>query len=378
MTHAHDLHIAEDILPLFDHTLNDHSKKILATILREPLTAVSEILERQQVLKELIAQHGIFENYSYSRTELGEVHFFLAHGFPLDRLAGKRLKWRLLLSPALRYRQRAQLVQVVLLLHRLYNFYFSRLAADAFPKPFRQQLKEIYAFLSQLHLPHYEGRVREQRFSIKDMVALTGLFHPLLKSPVRNSIHPEANVVLLTGANMSGKSTFLKAVGLCVYLAHAGLGVPAEACVLPFFDHLSVSIDLRDDLQSGYSHFMSELVQVKRVVEAAGAGRCFAIFDELFRGTSLEDALDISAATLRGLTQFQNSVFFVSTHLQPLKELPEVQAGAVACYHFGCELEGKTPVFSYRLLPGWSNMKVGRLLFEREGLDRLLQPGRPV
>ena len=96
--------------------------------------------------------------------------------------------------------------------------------------------------------------------------SIEGLFHPLLKNPVRNNITASKNVILLTGPNMSGKSTLLKSVSLCVYLAHAGLAVPASKATLPFFNTISVAINLTDSIVSGYSHFMSEIVTLKNVL----------------------------------------------------------------------------------------------------------------
>ena len=68
----------------------------------------------------------------------------------------------------------------------------------------------------------------------------------------------------ILGANGSGKSTLLKAVGICVLLAHLGLAVPADQCELPFFNVISVSINLTDDLRSGFSHFMTEIKSLKK------------------------------------------------------------------------------------------------------------------
>ena len=177
---------------------------------------------------------------------------------------------------------------------------------------------------------------------------------------------------------MSGKSTLLKAIGLCVYLAHLGLAVPAEKCDLPFFDVISVAIDLNDDLLSGYSHFMSEIKNLKHiVVEARQSRKCFAIFDELFRGTNAEDALAISKTTIEGLTQFRDSCFFISTHLHQLMEALALNddndtRDNIGAYCIECTLENEMPVFTYRLLAGWSNLKIGQLIFEQEGLNGLL------
>lgn len=204
--------------------------------------------------------------------------------------------------------------------------------------------------------------------------SIQGLYHPLLKNPVSNDITATRNVILLTGPNMSGKSTFLKSVSLCVYLGHAGLAVPATKAVIPFFDNISVAINLTDSIVSGYSHFMTEIVTLKNVVEEALHGaQCFAVFDELFRGTNIEDALEISTATIKGLTKFTSSYFFISTHLHQLQQMEEINNGKVASCFIECKLIEGTPRFTYQLKEGWSDLKIGRILFEKEGLTDMLK-----
>jgi DNA mismatch repair protein MutS len=202
--------------------------------------------------------------------------------------------------------------------------------------------------------------------------SLESFYHPLLKDPVKNSISTRRNVVLLTGPNMSGKSTFLKSVMLCVYLGHLGLGVPASKAAMPVFQAMSVSINLNDDMLNGYSHLMTELITLKKVVTASAAGSCFAVFDELFRGTNMEDSIDITRLTIKGLSRFTNSLFFISTHLHQLKDMDEVKDNEVDTYHLDCELVDNKPKFSFRLAEGWSDLRIGRILFENEGLYDML------
>ena len=92
----------------------------------------------------------------------------------------------------------------------------------------------------------------------------------------------------------------------------------------------------------------------------------------MFRGTNIEDAVEISPTTIKGLTQFKNSIFFISTHLHQLKEIEEVQSQAISTYYFDCGLVDNTPIFSYQLKKGWSDLRVGQILFEKEGLNELL------
>jgi DNA mismatch repair protein MutS len=132
-------------------------------------------------------------------------------------------------------------------------------------------------------------------------------------------------------------------------------------------------LHLKDDLASGYSHFMTEIKALKNVLESLRASkRCFAIFDELFRGTNEEDALAILRTTVRGLAKSTNGHFLMSTHLQLLKEEVEPLRGKVASYFIECNIQQGLPVFSFKLKPGWSELKIGQLLFQQEGLDKLL------
>jgi DNA mismatch repair protein MutS len=106
--------------------------------------------------------------------------------------------------------------------------------------------------------------------------------------------------------------------------------------------------------------------------EAKGNAKCFAVFDELFRGTNIEDALEISTATIKGLVHFPHSLFFISTHLHQLKDMEEIKTNKVTTCFIECELKDDTPVFTYKLKQGWSDLRVGRILFEKEGLNKML------
>ncbi len=422
MYNIRDLHIENELLPLLDFTSNEFSRNVLLELLNQPLDSVEEIFQRQIVIKGFIANYEILKNYTYSRRELMEILLFLKQSnFSETHKRNQRLQ--LLFSEQNRHRQASNLIQVVLFLNRLQSYYISRLNLTTFPEDYKKDLIKISDFLTGLELPKYELLIREQKFKVKHIVELTRLYakpilngefedfwkalftfeaylsislgivkhkwefptfskteftlvdfyHPMLVKPVVNSFTTKSNVVLITGPNMSGKSTFLKAVGLCVYLAHIGLGVPARKANIFFTDSISISINLNDDILSGLSHFMTEVINLKKVItEASENKHCFAAFDELFRGTNNEDAVEISATTIKGLTKFRNSIFFISTHLQELKELYEVKEQKISTFYIDCELKDNNPIFTYEVKEGWSNLKVGRILFEKEGLNRLL------
>lgn len=423
MTNRNDLNILQEILPLFDFTHNDFSKETLISIIKEPLSSTEEILKRQEILKGFIINVDFLKDYSYSPMDLFEVYTFLGNYASIET-SRRGLKLRLLLSERERHQTIGKYIQLVLLFHKMHFYYLRRIDIKYFPEDYKREILCINDFLSSFNLSYYEELIREQRFKIKHIVELISiisekarrgelnafwkryflfeaylsiskaivkygfsfpifsesvlsfeqLYHPLIKEPVKNSFSTNYNINLITGPNMSGKSTFLKAVGLCVYLGHLGLGVPAAKAEMPFFDCISISINLNDDIVSGYSHFMTEVVSLKKVViQAANGKKCFAVFDELFRGTNIEDAVEISDTTIKGLLRFKNSFFFISTHLHQLKEMAEVKSGMVATYFVDCNLRDQIPEFTYLLQKGWSDLRVGRILFEREGLNEILK-----
>lgn len=422
MSNIIDLHIQEEILPLFDFTLNDFSKETLIGILKKLLPSTEEILLRQEIFKGFIANINIFRDYSYSRVDFIEVYSFLGNYFNLTTL-GNGLKVKLVLSEKARHQTRGKYIQFVLLLHKLQTLYLKRININPFPENYKIEINSLNNFLTCFNLTYYEELIREQRFSIKHIVELhkiiskkaksaeietfwkryfifeaylsiskgiakhrftfpifsetvfliNDLYHPLISQGVTNSFTTTNNVLLLTGPNMSGKSTFLKAVSLCVYLGHIGFAVPALKAEMPFFNYISISINHNDNLLSGYSHFMTEVMNLKKVVmEAIKDKKCFAVFDELFRGTNIEDALEISTTTIKGLTKFNKSFFFISTHMQQLNQIEEVKKEIISTYYIDCKLNNNSPVFTYQLKKGWSDLKVGSILFENEGLNEML------
>jgi len=423
MINTADLHIEEEVLPLFDATFNYHSGQAVRDILSKPLSSVTEILNRQHILQGFAGNHALLKDYSFSRFNLAEIYDFM-ETFAAGELSGRKLRWKLTFSDKERQQKRGRLILLIRLFYKIHTSYTSKIDTSLFPAGYAAELVQLNAFFSDFGLERYETAFKKNKFRISHIIellqiiaekvtrgqfaafwsrwflfeaylsvsnaiiknnfvfpvfndqhfSLEGTYHPFLKNPVKNDITASSNVILLTGPNMSGKSTLLKAVSLCIYLGHTGIGVPASKATIPFYDTISVAINLTDSIVSGYSHFMSEIVTLKNVLtEARGNQRCFAVFDELFRGTNIEDALEISTATIKGLCNFPRSLFFISTHLHQLKEIEEVQTKKVTTLYIDCELKNDTPVFTYKLKEGWSDMKVGRILFEKEGLNKMLR-----
>ncbi|MBO9595804.1 MAG: hypothetical protein J7599_23075 [Niabella sp.] len=417
--HITDLNILTEILPVFNYTNNRFSEQVLAELLTKPLPSIAAIIGRQQVLQGFVKNYRILQSYNYAKAEFAEVHQFVeqvAEPVPNHWMAlfTNKDELQVLIS---RY------AQFVLFFDRLLQQWIAAINRTIFPEVYRGQPEAMEQLLTFFDLRYYAERLNENRFGRKEVrqlsqkiaarkkdgswslfwsrlflfeaytsisiaivrhrftfpvpgakaLTIRDLYHPLVKEPAKNDIHITKQVCLLTGPNMAGKSTLLRSIGLCVFLAHTGLAIPASFAEIPFFDHISVFINHRDDLQNGYSHFMYEIKNLKEVLQHTAAGRrCFAIFDELFKGTNQEDALAITTATIEGLSRTDTSCFLISTHLHALKETPAVAGNATHVYHIACVIENGRPGFTYKLGSGWSDLRIGRLLFEAEGLFELL------
>jgi DNA mismatch repair protein MutS len=206
-------------------------------------------------------------------------------------------------------------------------------------------------------------------------VKISGLYHPCIENAVSNDvlITADKNMYFLTGANMAGKSSFLKALGLSVYLAHVGFPVPAKNMQTCIFNGLITTINLPDNLMSGYSHYFSEVNRIKQTaLKIKQQDRLFVIFDELFRGTNVKDAYDASLATITALSKIKNSVFLVSTHIVEIAAELEVLEN-IAFKYFDSKIINGKPVFDYQLKTGVSSETLGYFIFKNEGIIELLE-----
>ena len=202
-----------------------------------------------------------------------------------------------------------------------------------------------------------------------------GLFHLLLDKPVSYdlSMHPEANFIFLTGANMAGKSTFIKSVGLAVFLAHIGMGVPAKSMRMTLFDGILSNINVVDNIAKGESYFYNEVQRIRHTVETINDNRRWLVLiDELFKGTNIQDAMKCSTTVIRGLIKINRALFILSTHLyeigEELKTYPNI-----AFKYFETRIQDDQFEFSYQLKDGISNDRLGYLILKREKVVELLE-----
>ncbi|MBZ0097569.1 MAG: hypothetical protein K8F30_00715 [Taibaiella sp.] len=201
-----------------------------------------------------------------------------------------------------------------------------------------------------------------------------GLYHPLVANCAGNDLALNGeHVLLVTGPNMAGKSTFLKSIGIMFVLAYAGMGVPAEAAVIPFFKHIVTSINTEDDTAQGYSYFYAEVKKVKDIATLLRTNdTTLVIADELFKGTNVKDAGDCTETVIKGMLKQKNALVILATHLTETVGLFGKEPGCkLLC--FDGAMRGNNEIdFDYRVRQGISTTRLGKHIMQREGIPALL------
>jgi DNA mismatch repair ATPase MutS len=202
------------------------------------------------------------------------------------------------------------------------------------------------------------------------------LRHPGIDNAVANPVafHQHSNMIFLTGANMAGKSTFMKAFGINVYLAHMGFPVAAREMEFSVKDGIYSSINVPDNLNMGYSHFYAEVLRVKKVAEEVSQNKnLVVIFDELFKGTNVKDAYDATLAVTTAFSEYRNCLFIISTHIIEAGEVLKEQQTNIQMLYLPTIMNGSIPTYTYRLQSGISSDRHGMMIIENEGILELLE-----
>ncbi|MCC7210093.1 MAG: hypothetical protein IT323_22510 [Anaerolineae bacterium] len=199
-----------------------------------------------------------------------------------------------------------------------------------------------------------------------------GLGHPLILAErrVTNDVHfaQRGQIMLITGSNMSGKSSFLRALGVNVALACAGSAVCAESLRLGPF-RLYTSIRVSDSVTEGFSYFYAEVRRLRGLLDALRVDDALPLFfliDEIFRGTNNRERLLGSRAYIRALSG-QNGVGAIATHDLELVKLADALPG-LENWHFRDDVSDGRMHFDYRLRPGPSPTTNALKIMALEGL----------
>ncbi len=208
-----------------------------------------------------------------------------------------------------------------------------------------------------------------------NIMDIKGLFHPLLANPIANTIKvvSDNNVIFLTGANMAGKSTFMKSFGIAVFLAHLGFPVPVEYMTFSVRNGMYTTINLPDNLNQGYSHFYAEVLRLKKIAGSINHYKnMIVIFDELFRGTNVKDAYDATIAITEAFAGNKNSIFIISTHIIESADILKERCDNVNFVFLPTILDNGKPKYTYTLSQGITNDRHGMMIINNENILDIL------
>lgn len=196
--------------------------------------------------------------------------------------------------------------------------------------------------------------------------------HPVVEQQVRHFTANHTNLdhkhrlMLLTGPNMGGKSTYMRQVALIVLLAHTGCFVPADAATIGPIDQIFTRIGASDDLASNRSTFMVEMSETSYILHHA-TEQSLVLMDEVGRGTSTFDGLALAHAVAEHLLQKNKSFSLFATHYFELTYLPEAHAAAVNM-HLSALEQGQDIVFLHQIQPGPAGKSYGIAVAKLAGL----------
>lgn len=209
----------------------------------------------------------------------------------------------------------------------------------------------------------------------KKFISVSGLFHPRLPEAVTNDIEvtPKQNVIFLTGANMAGKSTFMKSFAIAVYLGHMGFPVAAREMSFTVQDGLYTSINVSDNLNLGYSHFYAEVLRVKHIAREVAAGKnLVVIFDELFKGTNVKDAYDATVAVTEAFSAHRNCSFIISTHITEAGTTLQQRCPNFRFVYLPTVMKDSRPTYTYRLAAGITDDRHGMMIIRNERIVEII------
>lgn len=330
---------------------------------RRAMETVGPLLDRQDLLGAYIELVSLAAGAPLQAGELRRIQIRLTAGEVRADLHLRRLRRIALLAEYQR-----SILFPLLQFGLLWSFLITdlaegwRAAAGKLMASWLDALGELEALSALAALRHDHPGWAFPSFCAEPLITAQSLGHPLLppERAVVNDVGlgPPGSFLLITGSNMSGKSTLLRAIGVNIVLAQAGGPVCAAALELPPVS-LATSMRVQDSLAQGVSYFMAELRRLKQIVEQAEASRaagtlCCYLLDEILHGTNSVER-QIAARRVISYLVGQSAVGAVSTHDLALAADPAL-AEAARLAHFSEQFvagpEGDEMRFDYKLRPG--------------------------
>ncbi|GHN44814.1 DNA mismatch repair protein MutS [Lactobacillus delbrueckii] len=238
-----------------------------------------------------------------------------------------------------------------------------------------RQLAALDVFVAFAHDAEEKNYCRPS-FSSKNEIAVKNGRHPVVEavlpagSYIPNDLvmDEDTSIYLITGPNMSGKSTYMRQLALIAIMAQIGSFVPADSAKLPVFDQVFTRIGAADDLYSGKSTFMVEMSEANEALQHASS-RSLVLFDEIGRGTATYDGMALAGAIIKYLHDKVGAKTLFATHYHELTELDETLPH-LKNIHVGATEENGQLIFLHKILPGPADQSYGIHVAKLAGLPR--------
>lgn len=212
-------------------------------------------------------------------------------------------------------------------------------------------------------------------FSPKIGIEILGGRHPVVEQVIQDpfianpvQLHPDRRLLIVTGPNMGGKSTYMRQTALITLLAYVGSFVPAEKATIGPIDRIFTRIGASDDLASGRSTFMVEMSEMANILHQATA-KSLVLIDEIGRGTSTYDGLSLAWACAEWLANKLRSLTLFATHYFELTVLPQ-QIQGTANIHLDAVEHNDTIAFMHSVQDGAANKSYGLAVAALAGVPK--------
>lgn len=227
-----------------------------------------------------------------------------------------------------------------------------------------KQISELDVFISFAQVAEHHRLTKPVFHDSNAMIIKEGR-HPVVEKMMNNQLYvpndcvltEDINMLLITGPNMSGKSTFMRQIAITTVMAQIGCYVPAESATLPIVDKIFTRIGAADDLAGGQSTFMIEMMESQHAIMNA-TSKSLLLFDEIGRGTSTYDGMSLAQAMMEYIHENIGANTLFSTHYHELTDLEDSLPKLRNVHVSATEKDGKV-VFLHKLKDGPADKSYG-------------------
>ena len=241
------------------------------------------------------------------------------------------------------------------------------------------KLQEISKVLSEIDVLQSFSYISEKYnyirpiISDKNEIRITDSRHPVVERVIKDNyvendiiMDKNTNILLITGPNMAGKSTYMRQLGIIAIMSQIGCFVPAKEAVIPIFDKIFTRIGASDDLVSGESTFMVEMIEASNAIKNA-TENSLILFDELGRGTATFDGMSLAQAILEYIHDKIGAKTLFSTHYHELTDL-EKDLKKLKNKHVSAEEDEGNIIFLHKVKDGSVDKSYGINVAKLAGL----------